>query len=91
MSAEDKAVKRALWASKFSLTSDEVLKENTPEPDPATIAGPDVAAITTFDARTEVSQDARFVAGRIVRHLWIIFVLLPCLAVLLFEILTSAK
>jgi hypothetical protein len=30
-----------------------------------------------FDPRTEVSADARYIAGRIVMHLWILFVLLP--------------
>ena len=30
-----------------------------------------------FDKRTEVSADARYIAGRIVKHLWIIFVALP--------------
>jgi hypothetical protein len=30
-----------------------------------------------FDPRTEVSADAIHIASRIVKHLWIIFVLLP--------------
>jgi hypothetical protein len=30
-----------------------------------------------FDPRTEISADARHIAGRIVTHLWILFVLLP--------------
>ena len=30
-----------------------------------------------FDTRTEVSADAKHIAGRIIKHLWIIFVLLP--------------
>jgi hypothetical protein len=30
-----------------------------------------------FDSRTEVSADATYIAGRIIKHLWIIFVLLP--------------
>jgi hypothetical protein len=30
-----------------------------------------------FDPRTEVSADAKHIAGRIVIHLWILFVLLP--------------
>ena len=30
-----------------------------------------------FDPRTEVSADAEYIAGRIVKHLWILFVLLP--------------
>jgi hypothetical protein len=40
-----------------------------------------------FDARTEVSADARYIAGRIVKHLWVIFVVLPFVLVILFEIL----
>jgi hypothetical protein len=36
-----------------------------------------------FDPRTEVSADAIHIAGRIVKHLWIIFVLLPVVAVVL--------
>jgi hypothetical protein len=34
-----------------------------------------------FDPRTEVSADAIHIASRIVKHLWIIFVLLPVVAV----------
>jgi hypothetical protein len=30
-----------------------------------------------FDPRTEVSADARHIAGRVVKHMWIISVLLP--------------
>jgi len=30
-----------------------------------------------FDPRTEISADARHIAGKIVTHLWILFVLLP--------------
>jgi len=37
----------------------------------------------TFNPRTEVSADARYIASRIVKHLWIIFVLLPFVAALL--------
>jgi hypothetical protein len=36
-----------------------------------------------FDPRTEVSADAIHIASRIVKHLWIIFVLLPFVAALL--------
>ncbi len=36
-----------------------------------------------FDPRTEISADAKHIAGRIVTHLWILFVLLPIVSVLL--------
>ena len=39
-----------------------------------------------FDPRTEVSADAVHIAKRIVTHLWIIFVLLPFVALLLVAI-----
>ena len=39
-----------------------------------------------FDPRTEVSADAAHIAGRIVKHLWIIFVLLPVVLAILWEI-----
>jgi hypothetical protein len=37
----------------------------------------------TFNPRTEVSADAKYVASHVVKHLWIIFVLLPFVAALL--------
>jgi hypothetical protein len=40
-----------------------------------------------FNPRTEISADAKHIAGRIVTHLWIIFVLLPVAAALLFWLL----
>lgn len=40
-----------------------------------------------FDPRTEVSADARHIAGRIVTALWVIFVLVPFVLAILFEIL----
>jgi hypothetical protein len=44
-----------------------------------------------FDPRTEVSADAMHIASRIVKHLWIIFVLLPFVAALLWAILVASK
>jgi hypothetical protein len=44
-----------------------------------------------FDARTEISADAIHIASRIVKHLWIIFVLLPFVAVVLWAILAALK
>jgi hypothetical protein len=44
-----------------------------------------------FDPRTEVSADARHIAGRIVKHLWILFVLLPIVAVILLALLGAIK
>jgi hypothetical protein len=40
-----------------------------------------------FDARTEVSADARYIAGHIIKHLWIMLVVLPFVLAILFEIL----
>ncbi len=40
-----------------------------------------------FDPRTEVSADAAHIAGRIVKHLWIIFVLLPVVLAILWAIM----
>jgi hypothetical protein len=37
-----------------------------------------------FDPRTEISADAIHIASRIVKHLWIIFVLLPFVLALLY-------
>jgi hypothetical protein len=33
-----------------------------------------------FDPRTDISADAKHIAGKIVTHLWILFVLLPIFA-----------
>jgi hypothetical protein len=44
-----------------------------------------------FNPRTEVSADAIHIASRIVKHLWIIFVLLPFVAALLWAILVASK
>jgi hypothetical protein len=38
---------------------------------------------TPFDPKTDVSADAKYIAGEIVKHLWILFVLLPVIAFLL--------
>lgn len=42
-----------------------------------------------FDPRTEVSADAKHIAGRIVTHLWILFVLLPFIGAALFMLLAA--
>ncbi len=44
-----------------------------------------------FDPRTEISADARHIAGRIVTHLWIILVLLPCIIGLLWVISAALR
>ena len=36
-----------------------------------------------------ISADAQFIAGKIVKHLWIIFVLLPAVLAILFVLLKS--
>lgn len=40
-----------------------------------------------FDPRTEVSADARYMAAQIIKHLWIIFILLPVVLAVLYAIL----
>jgi len=47
------------------------------------LAGKEDGEDDPFNPRTEVSADARYIATRIVTHLWIIFVLFPVVAVLL--------
>lgn len=42
-----------------------------------------------FDPRTEVSAGAQHIANRIVKHLWIIFVLLPVVLGILYAILRA--
>lgn len=42
-----------------------------------------------FDDRAEVSADAKFISKRIVTHMWIIFVLLPIVIAILFELLSK--
>jgi hypothetical protein len=44
-----------------------------------------------FNPRFEVSADAKHIASRIVKHLWIIFVLLPVVAVLLLLVAEAIK
>jgi len=44
-----------------------------------------------FDPRTEISADAKHIAGQIVKHLWILFVLLPVIAGLLLALLGVHK
>jgi hypothetical protein len=41
-----------------------------------------------FNPRIEISADARHIATQIVKNLWSIFVLLPAVAVILFQLLT---
>lgn|GEM_PF-6144562 len=42
-----------------------------------------------FNSRTEVSADAHYIAGRIIKHLWIILVILPFILAILYVILKS--
>jgi hypothetical protein len=46
-----------------------------------------VSRTLPFDSRHEVSADARHIAGRIIKHLWIICVGVPVVAGLLFLVL----
>jgi hypothetical protein len=50
-------------------------------------ANPDI--ILAFDHRTEISADARYIAGKIVKHMWVILVLLPFVLAVLYGILTA--
>ena len=43
-----------------------------------------------FDPRAEVSADAQHIARRIVRHLWIIFVVLPVCGAVLYAVIYVA-
>ena len=47
--------------------------------------------VGTFDQRTEVSADAEYIAGRIVKHLWIIFIVVPLIFGILWAILSQMK
>jgi len=40
-----------------------------------------------FDPRTEVSADAKHIARKVITHLWILFVALPLVLALLFQML----
>jgi hypothetical protein len=44
-----------------------------------------------FDARTEVSADAKHIASRIVTHLWILFILVPVIIAVLLIVLGIVK
>jgi len=46
-------------------------------------ATPEVSRTLPFDARNEVSADARYIARRIVSNMWVIGVGLPVVAALL--------
>ena len=40
-----------------------------------------------FNAYSDVSADAKYIAGKVVKHLWIIFVLLPIVLAILYSLL----
>lgn len=44
-----------------------------------------------FDPRTEISADAKHIAGRIVTHMWVLFVLLPFIVGVLLAIVGVIK
>lgn len=44
-----------------------------------------------FDPRTEVSADAEYIASRIVKHLWILFVLLPFVVFVMLALIGNMK
>lgn len=43
----------------------------------------------SFNPRTEISAGDRYIAGRIIKHMWIIMVLLPFVFGILYAILTA--
>jgi hypothetical protein len=45
------------------------------------------AAAAAIDGPPAISADARFIAGRIVIHMWIIFVAIPVVAVLVWSLM----
>lgn len=47
-----------------------------------------VSRTLPFDARNEVSADARFIAGRVITQLWIVFVGVPVVVGLLYVLFT---
>lgn len=42
-----------------------------------------------FDPRSEVSADAKYIARKVVTHLWILFVALPIMLGIVYAILTA--
>jgi hypothetical protein len=50
-----------------------------------------IAQDIPFDPRTEVSADARHIAGRIVTHMWIAAVVLPVIIGLAWALLRSVE
>src|SRR5581483_7755177 len=75
--------------------SEELERRRTPEPRQSPDIQPPSGVVPLaepalsqgFDPRKEVSADARYIARRIVTHLWIIFVLLPFILRLLWQVL----
>ena len=63
------------------LAANELVSRRNPPPPDIASAGPKPVVVEpqapVFDLRTEVSADAKYIAGRIVTNLWIIFVVLP--------------
>jgi hypothetical protein len=49
--------------------------------------GAHTSVLNPFDPRTEISADAKHIAGRVVTNLWVIFVLLPIVLGILFTLL----
>jgi hypothetical protein len=47
--------------------------------------------VNPFDPRTEISADAKYIAGRIVTHLWILCALLPIIIAVLLAIIGVIK
>lgn len=75
MDVDVESLMRKAGASDRSHYEDEIRKRQTSRTLP-------------FDARNEVSADARHIASRIVKHLWIIGVVLPFVGCLLYAALS---
>ena len=51
--------------------------------------GQGAVRVGPFDVRAEVSADARYIAGRVVKHMWVILVLLPLIIVAVYIVGTA--
>ena len=76
--------------SKYTIKSDEerqtAVAEWQEEQRKARAAKREELQDNPFDPRIEVSADAKHIARKIVMHLWILFVALPVVSAILYEI-----
>lgn len=52
---------------------------------------PDTPKVASANERmqSEVSADARYIAGRIIKHLWILLFVMPVIAMILYAVVTA--